>query len=267
MKRTLALTGMTMAVCALVFAQENSGNRVVVPSHNGSRPRTVEATLTHGSITVKAGTGTDVIAEIPGGRSRVERTAPSGMHRIDIPWRDGIQASENGDVVRIQVGMSTEGNGLVLTVPANTSLRVHTTHGEVMVTGVRGEIDAASVHGDITLTNVGGTVLSNTVHGTIKATMDQVDQSKPLSFSTMNGSIDVTLPADTKMNLKMKTDRGDIWSDFDVRLTGGGSMSQPGRVNGLSRLVMDRTLRGTINGGGVEATFYTLNGRIMIRKK
>src|SRR5579872_5633961 len=162
MKRTLALTGMTIAVCALAFAQDNI---VVVPSRNGVRPRVVEANLVHGSITVKTGSGSDVTAELPGAHSqRTDRNVPPGMHRIDIPARGAITATENGDVVHINVGVSTEGRGLLITVPTNTSLRVHTTHGEVTVTGVHGEIDAASIHGDITLTNVGGTVLCNTVH-------------------------------------------------------------------------------------------------------
>ena len=35
----------------------------------------------------------------------------------------------------------------------------------------------------------------------------------------MNGEIDVTLPADIKANLKMKVDNGDMYTDFDVKLT------------------------------------------------
>jgi hypothetical protein len=268
MKRTFALSGLTIAVCALACAQD-TGNRVVIPARNGSRPRTVEASILHGTITVKAGGGTDVIAEAPGMRSRQDSRVPPGMHRLDMPARGGIQVSESGDILHISLGYGGggDGNTLVLTVPTNTSLRVHTQHGDVSVTGVHGEIDAASTHGDITLTNVGGTVLSNTVHGTIKVSMDQVDQAKPLSFSTLSGDVDVTLPADTRMTLKMKTDHGDIWSDFDVKLTGGGAINQSGRSGGLTRLMMDRTLRGTINGGGVDANFYTINGRIMIHKK
>jgi putative adhesin len=267
MKRTLALMGLTTAVCALVCAQD-TGNRVVVPARNGSRPRMVEATLVHGSITVKAASGSDVIAELPGYRPRTDSRVPPGMHRIDSPWRNGIQVEETGDVVHILVGMAADQPDLLVTVPTNTSLKVHTTHGDLTVTGVHGEIDAATTHGDIVLNNVGGTVLANTVHGLIKVSMDQVDQSKPLSFSTLSGSIDVTLPADVKMNLKLKADHGDIWSDFDVKLTGGGAMTQPsGRVDGRYRVVMDRGLRGTINGGGVEASLYTVNGRITIHKK
>jgi hypothetical protein len=255
MKRNLALTGILLTVCALAGAQENTESRVVVPARNGSRPRVVEANVLHGSITVKVGGGGEIIAELPNRRPRAsDSRVPPGMHRIDMPWRGGLNIDESGDTVRVTVGPGGENNDLVLTVPANTSVRAHTTHGDVTVTGVHGEIDAGSVHGDITLTNVSGTVLANTVHGTIKVTMDQVDQSKPLSFSTLSGAIDVTFPADTRMNLRMKADRGDIWSDFDMKLNSG-------------RLGADRNLSGTINGGGVDAKFYTLNGRITIHKK
>lgn len=266
MKRTLALTGLTVALCALAYAQD-SGNRVVIPPRNGERPRVVEANVLHGTITVRTGSGSDIIAELPGARPRSEGRVPPGMHRIDIPWRGGLQVDENGDTVHIALGPGAESDDLLLTVPANTSVKVHSTHGSVTVTGVHGEIDAASVHGDVTLNNVGGTVLANTVHGSIKVSMDRVDQSKPLSFSTLNGSIDVTLPADTRMTLKLKADRGDIWSDFDVKLSGGGAFTSPGARTGTRRVLLDRTLRGTINGGGVEASFYTVNGRITIHKK
>ena len=38
-----------------------------------------------------------------------------------------------------------------------------------------------------------------------------------MSFSTMNGDIDVSLPADTKARVKMKADNGEIYSDFEVQ--------------------------------------------------
>lgn len=266
MKRTFAFLGITLAVCALAGAQETSGNRVVVPARSGGRSRTVEANILHGTITVKTGSGGDIVAELPGAPGRREPSAPPGMHRLDMPWREGLQVDEAGDVVHVNIGAGAD-RPLQLTVPVNTSLKLHTTHGDIEVTGVHGEIDVASLHGSITLNNVSGTVLANSLNGAIKATVDQVDQSKPLSFSTLNGSIDVWFPADFRANLKLKADRGDIYTDFDVRLTGGGASTEPGGRPGPRRVMMDRSLRGTINGGGVDASFYTVNGRITIHKK
>ena len=53
MKRVLALEGLILAVCSLVCAQD-TGDRVVVPARNTNHPRKVDASLLHGSITVKA---------------------------------------------------------------------------------------------------------------------------------------------------------------------------------------------------------------------
>ncbi len=91
--------------------------------------------------------------------------------------------------------------------------------------------------------------------------------AKPISFSTTNGDVDVTLPADFKANLKMRSLRGSIYSDFEMKLTSGQPQTTSGGSDGKFRVQFDRTMYGTINGGGVEASFNTLNGKILIRKK
>ncbi len=267
MKRIIALLGTTMAVCALAGAQDNSGNRVVVPGRNGSHARMVEANVVHGTLAVKTGTGNDVIVEMPGarGRNAGDNRAPAGMRRIDIPWNSPLQVEETGDTIHINVSPRGDADNVVVTVPANISLKLNSTHGGITVDGVHGEIDAESTHGDISIVNVTGTIVANAVHGNLKASMNQVDQSKPLSFTTMNGEIDVTLPADVKANVKLRALRGEIWSDFDMRLTGSSPAQRSS--SGRYQIMMDRTMNGTINGGGVDATFYTVNGKITIRKK
>ncbi|SPE34690.1 conserved exported hypothetical protein [Candidatus Sulfopaludibacter sp. SbA3] len=270
MKRSFALVGLTLAVCALVCAQENSGNRVVVPGKNGSHARTVEARVISGEIVVKTGSGNDVIVEVAGhGRtSAADSRTPAGMHRIDTPWNAPLQVEERGDVIHVEVSPRGLGDALTITVPANISLKLNDIHGGIKVDGVHGEIDAETTHGDITLTSVAGTVVANTVHGSLKVSMNQVDQSKPLAFTTMNGEIDVTLPADVKANVKLRALRGEIWSDFEVKLTGSSNMTRLNRPGaGRYQIVLDKTMNGTINGGGVDATFYTVNGKITIRRK
>jgi DUF4097 and DUF4098 domain-containing protein YvlB len=233
---------------------------VVVPGKNGSHARTVEVNLISGAIVVKTGSGNDVIVEAQpehGRSSTADSRTPPGMHRIDVPWNAPLQVEESGDAIHVNVSPHAAGGTLTITVPANISLKLHATHGGITVDGVHGEIDAESTHGDITLTNVAGTVVANTVHGSLKVTMSQVDQSKPLAFTTMNGEIDVTLPADVKANLKLRALRGEIWSDFEVKLAGRSTLARTGAS----------VMNGTINGGGVDATFYTVNGKIMIHKR
>jgi hypothetical protein len=252
MKRYLGLTALILAVAAAVPAQETAETRVVVPSSNASRPRTVKVTTVNSGITVRTHNGADVIVETAGGRNRrlPDRT-PDGLHRIDLP-RD-VTVSEEGDVINVKGPVN--GGPIVLTVPVNTSLQLKAVSGPIRVDGVHGEVDATSTNARVELMNVSGTIVADSTNGSITASMDQVDPSKPISFSTVNGSINVTLPADLKANVKLRTLNGSIWSAFEMKMNGGLTAGHGG------------TMTGTINGGGVEASFTTLNGRIEIRKK
>ncbi len=269
MKRYFALGASILAICAAAGAQEYSGNRVVVPGRNGSHARLIEANIIHGTVIVKPGSGNDIVVESGAaarGRSSQDSRTPPGMHRIDVPWNSPLQIEQSGDVLHVNVTPRAESDTITMTVPANISLKLNCTHGNINVEGIHGEIDAEDTHGDITLTNVSGTVVSNALHGNLKVSMNQVDQSKPLAFTTMNGEIDVTLPADLRANVKLRALRGEIWSDFDMKLTGSSPAAQRS-ATGRYQIMMDRTMNGSINGGGVDATFYTVNGKITIRKK
>jgi len=158
---------------------------------------------------------------------------------------------------------------LVISVPADTSLHLRSTHGDITVEGVHGEVEATSTLGSLRLTGISGTVVASMSNGSINVVMDRVDASKPLSFSSHLGSIDVTLPGDTKANLKLRSLRGSVWSDFDMKLNGGQPVTTKAgdSKEGKFRVQFDRTIYATINGGGTEASFNTLNGRITIRKK
>jgi DUF4097 and DUF4098 domain-containing protein YvlB len=142
--------------------------------------------------------------------------------------------------------------------------------GDIYVENVDGEIDANNLNGKVTIKNVAGSVVAHSLNGAVTASLDRIDAGKPMSFSTMNGDIDVTLPDTLKANVRMKTDNGEIYSDFDVKLVAG--VSPDGRNSGKQpdgsyHLKFDHTLRGTINGGGPEFQFTSFNGQIYIRKK
>jgi DUF4097 and DUF4098 domain-containing protein YvlB len=169
----------------------------------------------------------------------------------------------------VQAGLMHPVN-LTIQVPVQTSLRLTTmTGGRIEVENVSGEIEAENMNGAVTLTNVSGSVVANSMNGRVTVSLDRAAPNKTMSFSTMNGAIDVTLPADIKANLRMRADNGEIFTDFDVKLDG----SHPPQVDdqrkngGRYRVRVDKTLYGSINGGGPEIRFTTYNGNITIHKK
>ena len=256
MKPILASIGLLLAVCAAGSAQDTSGDRIVVPPRNTSRPRVVTCNLMNGAISVKTHSGNEVIVE---GQHRVREEYRGGMRRIGDSTR-GLEVVEDDNVVSIHSQFGN--NSVYITVPVDTSLKLHTLSGGIDVDGVHGEVEVHTLNGHITVTNVSGTVTADSQNGEIKAIMDQVSNNKPLAFSTLNGVVDLTLPADLKADLTVKSNHGAVYSDFDVTLGGSRNVR-----DGSNRIRIDSTIRGTINGGGVDLTIHTLNGAVYIRKK
>ena len=201
---------------------------------------------------------------------------------VIVPLRDASRPplvhvhSMNG-VIRVRgedrkdIAVDGSGNVYVVRVPRHSSLELKSlAGGEISVENVEGDIEVEDLNGAIHLHDVSGSVLAHSLNGEVVADLRSVDPSKPMSFSTMNGKIDVTLPTDVHANVTMKTDNGEILSDFEVKLDSRAksSDSDGGRqADGTFHVRLDKTLHGTINGGGPEYKFRSFNGEILIRKR
>lgn len=193
----------------------------------------------------------------------------AGMKRLSGS-SSGLEIEEEGNVVTISTQSWKAATDLVIQVPRATSLEIRSSmDGAVVVEGVNGEIDINNINGPVTVTNVAGNTLAHTVNGDITVVLARVAADKPLSFSTMNGDIDVTLPADVKANLKMKSEQGEIYSDFDINMTRQPAKTEAAEKteSGKYRIAFDKSLYGVVNGGGQEIGFNTFSGDIYIRKK
>lgn len=264
--RKLLIAGIVAAGGA--FAQDAT-ERIAVPFSDPSGAKQVQCTLMRGSISVKTHGGNDVIVEAKPGTVGKQKAPPAGMHRVG-GGGSGLTVEESANVVRIH-GDSRGGAEITILVPAAASLKLNTVNGGgINVDGVSGEIDAKNLNGDIKLSNVSGAVVAHTLNGKVVVTMNQVAAGKPMSFSTLNGDIDVTMPATAKANLKMKSEHGDIFSDFEIALkptTPPQPTAETTSGKRRYRVRFDRASYGTINGGGPEFQFTTLNGTISLRKK
>ena len=260
-----------VAAPARTQAQESSGpDRVAVTLTDPSRPALVKASLVNGGITVKAYDGKEVIVEA---RARYRdressRSESNNMKRIVVS-STGLSVEAENNEVHIGTDSYMRPIDLTISVPVHTSLKLSAVNdGNIVVNGVDGELDVNDVNGSVTLNNVSGSAVAHALNGRLSATFTRVNQ-KPMAFSSLNGDIDVTFPADLKANLTLKSDRGEIFSDFDVQVQASASQQtvEDGRKDGGKYVVkIDKAVHGKINGGGPEMQFTNFNGSIYIRK-
>lgn len=264
--------GVLFIAFAAAAAVAQDVQRVTVPLSDPSRPGTLRAELMFGDITVRGHSGAEVIVEsAPSSRpqrSRPRRRAPEeveGLKRIDLGNAAALNIEEHENVVTITSRAPARDANVLVSVPQNTGLRLKTMNGEIVVEKVRGEIEVTSHNGEVRMSALEGSVVAHSLNGDVVVSMDRLEP-KPMSFSTMNGNIDVTLPPDTKANLKLRNDHGEVYTDFEMKLESVPSVESE-REKGRYRVRFDRTMAGSINGGGPEISLRTVNGQIRIRQK
>lgn len=256
------------AVATPTHGQGQAGaDHVSVTLSDPSRPALVKASLINGGITVKAYDGKEVVVEARA-RNHESSRSESNMKRIIIS-STGLSVEEENNEVRINTDSLGRPIDLTISVPVHTSLKVSAVNsGDIVVTGVDGELDVNDVNGSVTLNNVSGSAIAHALNGRVLVTFNHINQ-KPMAFSSLNGDIDVTFPADLKANLSLKSDRGEIFSDFDVQVQASAPQQtvEDGRSHGGKyRVQIDKAVHGTIGGGGPEMQFTNFNGSIYIRK-
>ncbi|MEM6769077.1 MAG: hypothetical protein AAF597_00720 [Bacteroidota bacterium] len=172
----------------------------------------------------------------------------------------GLNAQvRNGEVVVSQVG---RGDGIIqVQVPNSSIVRVEqSTHkgGDLMVSNFKGELDVSMHYHQVKLTNAYGPLSVNTIYGGITATFSDGPPTKDIRLHSTYKDVDITLPRNTKANLRLYTGYGDMYTDFDVEVMASEQLSA-GAENGEAGKDPDDCnckddgndgLNGKINGGG-----------------
>jgi DUF4097 and DUF4098 domain-containing protein YvlB len=271
MNRLKAATGlMAMFVCGAAVAQ-SAGERIAVPLSDPSRPATVHVPIVQGSITIRGVDRKDLLIQARSGdedsRGSRQKSDGSGLKRIQQPA--SLSVEEENNQVRVSAGMPNESYDLTIEVPLKTNLAISTVNGgEITVDGVEGDLEVGNVNGGITLTRVSGSVVAHTTNGDVKVGMTRVTPQKPMAFTTLNGDVDVSFPAATRANLKLRSERGEILTDFDLKLSADGfapKIEDTRQSGGRYRIEVNKVLSATINGGGPDIELRSFTGDIYLR--
>ncbi|WP_400191606.1 DUF4097 family beta strand repeat-containing protein [Hymenobacter sp. B81] len=268
-----ALLTALLAAGVLPLAAQTAGKeQMVVTLSNPGKPGVLHLKLVGGAIRVVGHSGKDVVVDMSTrGRSGRDESRspepPGGMRRISQAGGLDVTAQEKDNHVYLKTQSWQRPVDFTIKVPRQFSLQLSTVQdGDISVENVAGELEVSNVNGSIRLSDVAGSAVLSTVNGDVQATFRDVTPGAPMAFSTVNGKVDVTLPARAKAALKLKSDHGEIYSDFELAPDNSPAKVSRTAKEGTYRISQDNWTYGRINGGGAELMMKTLNGNIYIRK-
>lgn len=270
--RILALAAFTAftVISAPLRAQGDLKEQLSIPLSDPGKPGTLKVHLIRGSIRVTGYNGNQVVIDATtkqADKSEKPRENVEGMKRISKNGAMDISATEENNVVNVSSKLFNSHMELNIKVPMKFSLNVGTINeGDVLVENVDGVLEITNVNGDIRLSNISGSAVANTVNGLLKANFKTVDTKSPMAFSTLNGNVDVTLPPTAKFDVKIKSDQGEIYSDFDVDVEKGVQQATKTAKDGMYKVSIEDWVKGKVNGGGSEIMMKNMNGNIFLRK-
>ncbi len=224
------------------------------------RERDTERQPKKGDKSTRAGASDVNLGSDPENRARGLRRVPN--------LSSGLSVEEDDNVVQVGGPWHNRTVDLDIKVPVNSSVHLQTVNdGDIVVRNVHGEIEAENTNGRVTLTRVTGPVVAHALNGDVVATFVSLAADRPSSFSSMNGDIDVTLPADAKATVKIRSDNGEIYTDFELKTEARTEASdEPSSRHGKTTFGYETGMYGTLNGGGATLRFQTFNGSVYIRK-
>ena len=246
-------------------------DQIAVPLSNPGQPGQLKLNLVLGSLVVTGHDGNEVIIradgqELADDRQDQDHDIRNGLRRI-TGSSSGFEVNEHNNNVTISGVNPFQNVKFEILVPYEFSLDLTVVHGgDLTVENINGNMVIKHVNGNVILTEVGGSALINTVNGNIKAMFHSVEADKPMAFSSVNGDIDVSLPANTGFTAKMRTEWGDVFTDFDMNIRKGDNVNVLPRSTGY-RVEVNNWIEGEINEGGPEYLIKTLRGDIYLRKR
>lgn len=224
--------------------------------------RVVEIKGVNGSVRAEgtaAGGEVKVVAT-----KRARRSDPSGVRIEVLEHAEGVTVcavypSVDGNRPnRCEAGdewhASTRDNDVevefTVRVPAGVRFDGRTVNGEVSARQIEADVSAKTVNGEINVSTT-GVARAGTVNGGIRAEMGSANWKGELEIQTVNGSIELTLPATLSTDLSAEVLNGEITTDFPV--------TAQGRIT-------RRRVEGMIGTGGRALRLRTVNGGVEIRR-
>jgi Putative adhesin len=150
----------------------------------------------------------------------------------------GVNIQQEGNTLKVTIPKGKYFGPYLIKIPKNLGVEINekVTYGSKWnISNIAGEVNINAGYTNVRLEDVSGPVIAHMGYGKINVVYNKLNPSTPNSI-TSSGAIDITLPADTKANLKLKAYYGEVFTDFDMNLNKGGlnDRDEPRQVGGFA---------------------------------
>jgi hypothetical protein len=263
MIRNFLIAGLTLFLAS--FRVAGQSEQLVINLPSAVQPGLLTFENPKGSIRV---TGYDGEVILVTGTLRIkaaEKPSAAGLKKIEQNIID-ISAEVNANNIIVQCNTAGKTVDFDIKVPRKISLRLKSLdNGSIETVGINGEIEIENTNGDITIENIAGSAVLSSVYGKISASFREVNPVSPMMFTSFEGDITVFFPSTINAKFKMKSEKGEIMSDFDIRQEGRQPVVK--NIDNKQVYTLETWVTGSVNSGGPEYIFSSYAGNIILRKK
>lgn len=265
MKRILTI----IAALAIPFAMMGQTKKFeYTPKVKGK----IEITNLLGEVSLQNASGNSIIIESDFNLEKPDRAdglklLGSAEDNTDL----GINVSEENGVISIQ-GATRQVRDYKYKVLIPSGMAVNLDYGspfaksDVVVESFTGSLEIKTLNASVKISKSSGPFTINTISGDLEVIYDKINQSEPTSLATVNGIIDVTLPASDKANIEISTINGNVYNNLDLKAV-AKEKEKDRHAYGMEAIRMQGGNSYTLNGGGQKVFLKSISGNIYLRKK
>ncbi len=141
--------------------------------------------------------------------------------------------------------------GVITATHVSGSIIAETERADIVLDAIGYNIEATNDRGAIHIKEAQNSVIAHTERGNIDAEISWVQPDSRLEFENERGQILICLPEDTGADVFISVERGEIQSEFPLKIQGTISKS---------------SVEGFINNGGIPLTIHNSSGSVELRK-
>tara|TARA_B110000305_G_scaffold238925_1_gene305467 strand:+ start:1296 stop:2132 length:837 start_codon:yes stop_codon:yes gene_type:complete len=181
-----------------------------------TQPGHLTVNIAHGELTIVGADVDEITVNTDAKENPNKKPRADGMRVIGSSTSYLLEEKENHAVLEYGTdswGQNTEFN---IVVPHDTHLEISVRFGgEIRVENISGDVSINGLNGEVDLVDLSGGALIESMNGEIEASFTAVHPDRPLSFTSMNGEIEIHLPEDAAANVRFRSQNGTIMTNFD----------------------------------------------------